>query len=143
MAHDIVRHEPIDVVLPVDHRLAGRERVSLDELADELFYLPHDTVAPEWNAFIRNGCKRAGFTPRRHGTSTDGAEFGLDLVRDGECVTLGLRSTPHPPGTVALPIAGPLRYPWAMIWRRIAPARAVARIRQAARDAAVANHWVR
>ncbi len=143
LAHDIVRHEPIDVVLPVDHRLAGSEHVSLQELADEVFYLPHDTVAPEWNAFIGQACEQAGFTPRRHATATDGAEFGLDLVRDGECVTLGLRSTPHPPGTVALPLNGPLRYPWAMMWRRDDPAKAITQIRQAARDVAAAHRWVR
>ncbi len=141
--HDIIRYEPIDAILPADHALADVPNLRLAALADEVFYLPHDSVAPEWNDYVRHACREAGFTLRRHSTATDGAATGLDLIREGGCVTLGLRSTPHPEGTVAIPLAEPsLRYPWAMIWRPDGYAAPIDQVRRAAREAARTHRWM-
>ncbi len=135
--HEVVRYEPIDVVLPAGHPLASADAVPLRALADDVFSLPHDDVAPEWNDHILRACHDAGFAPRRHPTSTDGADTALDLVREGGCVALGLRSTSHPDGTVVRPLAEPgLTYPWAIIWRRDDPGVGISHLRQAAREVA-------
>ncbi|MBB5874393.1 DNA-binding transcriptional LysR family regulator [Allocatelliglobosispora scoriae] len=143
LAGEVIHREPVDVVLPATHPLAGAEQVGLAALAEDVFYLPHDAVAPEWNDFVRAACRDAGFQPRRHPTATDGAATALDLVREGACVTLGLRSTPHPEGTVRRPLAGAgLAYPWALMWHRQHGDRpAITLVRDAARAAATAHGW--
>ncbi|NUT34220.1 MAG: LysR family transcriptional regulator [Hamadaea sp.] len=118
LAAEVVRREQVDVVLPAGHRLCVAAEISLSDLADDVFYLPNDELAPEWNAFVRDACAQAGFEPRRLPIATASARSALELVAEGACVTLSLRSTPVPPGTVGLPVAGGLTYPWALMWRR-------------------------
>ena len=56
--------EPLVAALPETHRLAGRARVSLRELAAEPFLLPPRPVGPAmWDDIIAR-CRRAGFSPR-------------------------------------------------------------------------------
>jgi LysR substrate binding domain len=92
--------------------------VSLGERRDDVFYLPNDDLAPEWNEFVLAACRDAGFAPRHHPVTTASAAFALELVAEGSCVTLSLRSTPHPPGTVRLSLIRELHYPWTLMWRR-------------------------
>ncbi|HZA12128.1 LysR family transcriptional regulator [Mycobacterium sp.] len=58
--------EPRVAVLPTSHRLAGKEKVSLDDLADE-HLLQHPEAVPEWQAVateLRDG-PRAAFVDAR------------------------------------------------------------------------------
>ncbi|WP_051367278.1 LysR family transcriptional regulator [Hamadaea tsunoensis] len=119
LATEHVADEPVDVLLPATHALAAHDEIALSDLAAEMFYLPADDLAPEWNAFVRTAC---GFTPRRHPVTADGASAALDLVAEGACITVGLRSTAYPPGVVRRPVAGGLAYPWTLVWRAGDPA---------------------
>jgi DNA-binding transcriptional LysR family regulator len=125
----IIRREALGVALPQSHPLASAEAVSVRELTDEMHYLPQDELAPEWNEFVLACCRTAGFAPRRHpASSTPVAE----LVRTGECVALGLLSTPYPRGVVVRPLAaGVPPYGWSLRWRDSArtPAAALAVLR--------------
>jgi len=116
LAHEIVRHEPVDLILPSHHRLARRRRIPLADLAEESFYLPTEGLAPEWNAFVVDACRSAGFEPRPYAVSTASATAALDLVAEGACVTLSLRSTPHPAGTIRRRIDPDLAYAWVLVW---------------------------
>ena len=72
-------------------------------------------LAPEWNEFVLACCRTAGFAPRRHPASTTSV---AELVRAGECVALGLLSTPYPEGVVVRPLAaGVPPYGWSLRWR--------------------------
>ncbi len=80
----VLAEEPRVVVLPTDHRLAGKESVRLDDIADE----PLPRVAdPDWNAFWR-------VDPRPDGSrAPDGPLVGtwedaLELVAIGQAVAL-------------------------------------------------------
>jgi DNA-binding transcriptional LysR family regulator len=53
-----VEEEPMVAVLPADHRLAGRKRVALAELADDLW------TVPSADGIIVRACRAAGFEPR-------------------------------------------------------------------------------
>jgi DNA-binding transcriptional LysR family regulator len=118
IAQRIIRREALAVALPPDHVLATAEVVGVSELAGDTHYLPRDDFAPEWNEFVVACCQAAGFTPRRHPASTDGTSPALELVRAGECVALGLLSTPYPDGVVVRPLAaGVPSYEWALRWR--------------------------
>lgn len=135
LASEVVRREPVDVVLPAGHRLAATRTVDLRDLSADVFYLPNDDLAPEWNEFVREACADAGFAPRRLPIATASAASALELVAEGACVTLSLRSTPYPLGTVRLPLTDGLAYPWALMWRRGAEAApAIAWLRRAAAD---------
>jgi DNA-binding transcriptional LysR family regulator len=113
-----VRDEPVDLVVAAGHRLSAAARAALAEVAGEVFYLPHETLAPEWTAFVLAACRDAGFEPARYQVSTASAASALELVAEGECVTVSLRSTPLPAGTARLRLVPELTYPWAMIWHR-------------------------
>jgi DNA-binding transcriptional LysR family regulator len=128
----LIRREALGVALPEGHHLAAAAAVAVRELADELHYLPRDDFAPEWNDFVLGCCRTAGFTPRRHPASTDGTSSALELVRAGECVAIGLLSTPYPEGVVVRPLAaGVPPYSWSLRWRESthAPTAALAALR--------------
>jgi DNA-binding transcriptional LysR family regulator len=56
--------QPYRAALAADHPLAGAERISLSELADEPFLLwPRSAAPAAWDAVLR-ACGDAGFTPR-------------------------------------------------------------------------------
>ncbi|GAA1589950.1 LysR family transcriptional regulator [Kribbella sancticallisti] len=119
----IIRREALGVALPANHPLAAADAVAVRELTDERHYLPGDDSAPEWKEFLLACCRTAGFTPRRHpasavAPSSTRQASALELVRAGECVALGLLSTPSPAGVVVKPLAaGVPPYGWSLRWR--------------------------
>ncbi|TWD81254.1 DNA-binding transcriptional LysR family regulator [Kribbella amoyensis] len=114
----VIRREALAVALPANHPLATAESVAVRELAGETHYLPRDDFAPEWNDFVLTCFRTAGFQPRRHPASTDGTSSAMELVRSGECVALGLLSTPAPEGVTVRPLAtGVPPYAWSVRWR--------------------------
>lgn len=54
--------DPFDVVLPRDHRLAGRRRFKLGDLADESWITPSSCY--ECHDIVRRSCLDAGFDPK-------------------------------------------------------------------------------
>ena len=55
--------EPMRIALPREHRLAGRSRLRLDELAQERWMLGTDRACPDAVRFIR-ACHAQGFQPQ-------------------------------------------------------------------------------
>ncbi|MFI7399281.1 LysR family transcriptional regulator [Streptomyces sp. NPDC049541] len=102
----VLYDEPRAVVVPVDHRLAGKESVTVDDIADEP--MPRITGAdPAWASFWR-------LEPRPDGRpAPDGPEI-LDLEDKFEVVAAGeaLVITAYPPGArlrpdvTAIPLHG-------------------------------------
>lgn len=95
----------LDVVLPIDHELAGRERIDLAELRDA------DWVAPPvgWSCdevFI-GGCRAAGFSPRiAHRSGDWQAVMGLVAVDLGIALVPRLAHFVTPPGVTIIPLTG-------------------------------------
>lgn len=70
--------EHIVVILPRHHRFAGREKLGIQELADEKFILGTETGWREFRQYIFNICLKAGFTPHVvQEASTSSGIFGL------------------------------------------------------------------
>ncbi|MGA9705429.1 LysR substrate-binding domain-containing protein [Pseudomonas sp.] len=66
---ELILREPFVCCLPASHRLAGREKIDLTELADDDFILFPRTVSPHYHDLIIARCVAAGFSPRiRHET---------------------------------------------------------------------------
>jgi DNA-binding transcriptional LysR family regulator len=119
-----VHDEPLMALLPPEHPLAGRRRVTLPELAGSPFILFEQGFA--LNPRIAAGCQRSGFTPRVAAYSGQ-PEFIQALVAAG----LGVAFLPRlvcralrplrPPVPCVLLDDPELRWRITLAWRREAP----------------------
>ncbi len=107
-----ITSDPVFVLLPEDHRLAGKSEIALSDLADEDWAaLPADGCFPDCFAAA---CARSGFTPRSI-FEADAASC-IDLVASGHAVAL-CQATRELPGLVTVPLAGvPLRWSHLVGW---------------------------
>ncbi|MBV6699728.1 LysR family transcriptional regulator [Kitasatospora aureofaciens] len=96
--------DPLSVVLPAGHRLAGRASLDLGELAAERWVLGCLKTA----AFLRRYAELAGFELLVRGSTTD-YFFARSLVAAGVGVSLvpSVALTPEQPGTVVVPVQPP------------------------------------
>ena len=79
--HELLR-ERFQVALPLDHRLAGRDRVRLADLAND------NWIAASADGIIVRACRVAGFEPRLVSITRD--QFAIrSLITRGLAVTLG------------------------------------------------------
>lgn len=109
LSYQPLRRDPVRVVLPADHRLAGRAGVALADLADERWVQGWGHVGEMLDRYAAV----AGFVPRVACYSSDylftqsvvAAGMGVALVPD-----VGLAT--HQPGIAILPVAAPtpIRY---------------------------------
>jgi DNA-binding transcriptional LysR family regulator len=119
VASELVRLDPLGVLADAGHRLATVARVDVDMLAGEPLLLAADGRAPEFNEFVRELCRDAGFVPTLYPGSVHSVQAASGLVRDGRCLAIvpssyGLSF----PGTVWRPLTEPQpRYPWSVLWR--------------------------
>lgn len=90
----VLYDEPRVLVLPVGHRLAGKESVTLDDIADEPLVRVAD---PVWNAYWRIDPRPDG-RPAPDGPLADALEDKFELVASGQALAI-----------TALPRAGALR----------------------------------
>lgn len=80
----VLHDEPRVLLVPSDHRLAGKESVSLDDIADEP--LPRASDA-EWDAFWRVDPRPDG-RPAPGGPLISALEDKLELVASGQAVAI-------------------------------------------------------
>jgi DNA-binding transcriptional LysR family regulator len=119
VASELLRQDPLGVLVASQHRLAGLDRVPVAALADERLLLPEDMHAPEYNQLVVEMCRSAGFTPVVHEGTVQSVRAAADLVAQGQCVCCvpascitGLR------GAFWRPLTEPAsRYPWSLLWR--------------------------
>ncbi|MGW4506782.1 LysR substrate-binding domain-containing protein [Streptomyces sp. NPDC004436] len=108
--------DSVDIAVPADHRLAGRERISLADFAeDEWISWNEGQFCHEWLVFSLRG---AGVEPRiahiaeEHHTQLSFVEAGL-----GVCVTPRLGRGPVPHGVRLLPVCDSVRRHVYAVWR--------------------------
>ncbi|MEV0579486.1 LysR family transcriptional regulator [Streptomyces sp. NPDC050392] len=96
--------DPLHVVLPEGHRLAGRDELGLAELAGEPWVLG----CLKTEAYLRRYAARAGFDPEVRGTTSD-YFFARSLVAAGMGISLipSIALAPRIPGLRALPVRPP------------------------------------
>ena len=101
----ILYDEPRLLLVPLDHRLAGKESVTLDDIADEpLPRLPD----PAWNAFWRVDPRPDG-SPAPDGPLVEALEDKLELIAAGQAVAIvaaGLRADHLRPDLTTVPLYG-------------------------------------
>jgi DNA-binding transcriptional LysR family regulator len=101
----VLHDEPRALAVSRDHRLAGQEFATLDDIADEpLPRLPD----PEWNAFWRVDPRPDG-RPAPDGPLVEDLEDKLELIASGQAVAIvaqRLRVTALRPDLVLVPLVG-------------------------------------
>jgi DNA-binding transcriptional LysR family regulator len=101
----VLYDEPRALLVPLDHRLAGKESATLDDIADEpLPRLPD----PAWNAFWRVDPRPDG-SPAPDGPFVEALEDKLELIAAGQAVAIvadGLRADHLRPDLTTVPLYG-------------------------------------
>lgn len=64
LVSQVLRNEPLLVLLPRSHRLAASSAVALVDLADEPFVAVRSTPGPRYRQRFNAFCREAGFEPR-------------------------------------------------------------------------------
>lgn len=114
---ELLRLDPVWIGMPESHPLAALEAVPVRALEGLPLLLPGDRVAPEWNAFVSDLCRRAGFAPRRYPHSTHGQPAAVDLMRGGECLVPTTTWTETPRGVAFRRLVEPeAAFPWSVMW---------------------------
>ena len=102
----ILYDEPRLLMVPVDHRLAGKESVTLDDIADEP--IPKMLDAPAWNAYWRIDPRPDG-TPAPDGPLVTAIEDKNELVAAGDAVAIipgGMQGLKLRPDLTTIPLHG-------------------------------------
>jgi DNA-binding transcriptional LysR family regulator len=100
----ILYDEPRVLVVPRDHRLAGKESVTVDDIADEPLPRVPDRL---WDAFWRIDPRPDG-SPAPDGPYVDDIEDKFELVASGQAVAIaaGVPGMPTRPDLTAIPLHG-------------------------------------
>jgi DNA-binding transcriptional LysR family regulator len=117
VAAEPLRQETVQVMLAADHPCAAQRAVPVVALADEMWLLPPDDAAPEWNQLVVRYCQEAGFRPRRYPGTTWGPAAAAELAVERRCVVPTNAWLDAPAGVVFRPLVDPeIRFPWSVMW---------------------------
>jgi DNA-binding transcriptional LysR family regulator len=101
----VLHDDPRVVIVPRDHRLAGEERVTLDDIADEPMPRLRESD-PVWSAYWRIDPRPDG-RPAPDGPVIDAIEDKLEPVAAGEAVVIGtVTMGGMRPDVTAIPLDG-------------------------------------
>jgi DNA-binding transcriptional LysR family regulator len=102
----VLYDQPRVVIVPLDHRLAGKESVTIDDIADEPLPRVRDSD-PQWSAYWRIEPRPDG-SRAPDGPYIDALEDKFELVAAGEAVAIsvGTRAGHLRPDLTAIPLAG-------------------------------------
>jgi DNA-binding transcriptional LysR family regulator len=101
----ILYDEPRVLLVPRDHRLAGKESVTLDDIAGE----PMPRLADSMRNVYWRVDPRPDGTPAPGGPFVNALEDKLEVIAAGQAVAIvsaGLRAEGMPPDLVAIPLDG-------------------------------------
>ncbi|MFD0735968.1 LysR family transcriptional regulator [Planotetraspora mira] len=142
---ELIRLDPLGVLVPATHRFALQEGVPVAALAEEQLLLGEETHTPEFNQFVGELCSSAGFVPSIYEGTVESNRAAADLVLQHRCVLCVPASsrTSSRPGTVWRPLIEPVPlYPWSLLWRAGDPSPYVAAVIDTARQIAHRLHWL-
>ena len=119
VASHLFRQDPLGVLVPPGHRLAGLDAIPVAVLAEEPLLLAEEVRAPEFNQFTVEMCRTAGFTPTVHEGTVESIRAAANLVAQGRCLYCVPSSCISAlPGTTWRPLTEPASYyPWSVLWR--------------------------
>jgi DNA-binding transcriptional LysR family regulator len=119
VASQLFREDPLGVLIPDGHRFTALDGVPVATLAQEPLLLAEDGQAPEFNQFVVEMCRAAGFTPAVYEGTVDSIRAAAGLVAGGRCLYCVPSSCISAlPGTIWRPLIEPAaHFPWSILWR--------------------------
>jgi DNA-binding transcriptional LysR family regulator len=119
VASELVRLDPLGVLVGAEHPFAAMESVPMGALEGQPLLLSADDRAPEFDQFVVELCRSAGFVPALYRGSVQSIGGAADLINQGRCLACVPSSfTPGHSGLVWRPLVEPAsRYPWSVLWR--------------------------
>ncbi|MEV6396422.1 LysR family transcriptional regulator [Streptomyces sp. NPDC051907] len=145
LSHQLVRYEPLGVLMPLGHPLADRADITLNELAGETVYAGDGNPKTlEWTELARalfcgRGVALAPPSPVALGME----EFRRVMAKTRNPV-LAVVDFPAMPDTVLLPIVDPVPLsPLSMVWRKGLRHPGVDALRRAAAELAEEKRWLK
>jgi DNA-binding transcriptional LysR family regulator len=145
VASELVRLDPLGVLVTDSHGFAGLDRVPVAMLAEEPLLLSPDGRAPEFNQFVSELCRSAGFVPSLYRGSVHSIRGAADLIDQGRCLACVPASyASEHPGIVWKPLSEPAAlYPWSVLWRADDDSEHVRAVVGAARSLAAELNWLK
>ena len=142
---ELIRFEPLAVLLPDDHALAEMDEVPLAALEGlEIDVNIEDPASPEWTDLARQMLALANARPvAAHPTAIGVAEASLHLRRQGLPILTGADMAAIPGGVVRAIVDPTVLFPWSIVCRRgseVEPG--VAALLEAARSTSRAERWL-
>ncbi len=142
---EIIRFEPLAVLLPDDHALAGLDVVPLAALEGlEIDVNIDDPASPEWTDLALQLLALAKARPvAAHPTAIGVAEASHHLRRQGLPILTGLDMADVPGGVVRAIVDPTVLFPWSIVYRRgseVEPG--IAALLQSARSTSKAERWL-
>jgi DNA-binding transcriptional LysR family regulator len=143
IAAEMFRLDPLGVLVPAEHRYARMPHVPVAELRGEPLLLADNEQAPEFNAFVAEVCRSAGFFPTPFPGSVQTLRAAVDLVIQGRCVYCTPASTAGAAPELTWRPLGPSvpRYPWSILWRAQNPSRHAVELVATARKLSAERGW--
>ncbi len=144
VASEVFRLDPLGVLIPTGHRLAALNAVPVRELAGVRLLLGEPGQSPEFDEFVIELCRGAGFNPKIAPGSAQSIRAAADLVAQGHCLVFVPSSCDlRAEGTVWRQVVEPVAYyPWSLLWRADDETEAVAAVRESARVLAAKLGWL-
>jgi DNA-binding transcriptional LysR family regulator len=144
IASELVRLDPMGVLVATGHRLAALAAVPVAALSEEPVLLQQDGRAPEFNQFVIDLCRSAGFIPTVVRDTVQSLQAAAALVAYGSCVVATPSSCTRAfPGVAWKPLVDPVAwYPWSLLWRADDRTEYVQVVRSCAEELARAEGWI-
>jgi DNA-binding transcriptional LysR family regulator len=141
LAYEPIKDMELRVLLPNSHPLASRGRVTLDELRDECFVLPAETLAQGYLAGVASVFRDAGFEPR-YVTEIFDHDEDLHSVLHEEGVMVSARTfLRNPPGISILGLEPAVALPLVIVRPRGEPSAILAHFLTLAQEVASEQGW--
>ncbi|MET9652747.1 LysR family transcriptional regulator [Streptomyces sp. JL2001] len=145
LAAQFVRYEPMAIVLPQDHALAGLDAVPLAALAGEQVYAgAGNDRTPEWTDLAARLFAGRGITVAPPAPMAVGKEEFRRLMERRRTPVLAVVDFPPMPGSVLRPLVDPVPLsPVSLVWRRGLRHPALDALRAAAAEIGAREGWLR
>ncbi len=119
VASELVRLDPLGILVAEGHSLADLERVPIARLDGQPLLLSGEARAPELNQLVVEACRSSGFTPTLFPGTVGSVRAAAELAIHGRCIPCVPSSCAAVlPGIVWRALAEPeCLYPWSVLWR--------------------------
>ncbi|MBD0841945.1 MULTISPECIES: LysR family transcriptional regulator [unclassified Streptomyces] len=143
--HQPVRYEPMAVILPEDHPLAGMAAVPLDALAGTTVYAgAGNPRTPEWTDLAHRLFEGRGIEVAAPAPLAVGDEEFQRIMAKTRTPVLAVVDFPAMPASVLRPLIDPVPLaPVSLVWRKGLVHPAFDALRRAAAELAAAEGWLR